>query len=70
MTSHWTQERKARQASLIQRWKPWERSTGPRTTEGKTRISRNAYKGSPRSMLRALSQLLKDQERRRQDLVG
>jgi len=67
MRSRWTQARKARQASLIQRWKPWERSTGPKTAEGKARVSRNAYKGATRQMLRALSRLLKDQDKRRKN---
>ena len=31
MANGWTPERKARQAELIRNWKPWERSTGPRT---------------------------------------
>jgi hypothetical protein len=29
----------------IRRWKPWERSTGPKTPEGKTRAAQNANKG-------------------------
>src|SRR3954451_21000362 len=33
----WTPERRARQAEAIQQWKPWEKSTGPRTTRGKAR---------------------------------
>ena len=34
----WTKERRARQAELIRTWKPWKRSTGPRTPAGKARI--------------------------------
>ena len=37
MANGWTPERRARQAELIRNWKPWERSTGPRTTDGKAR---------------------------------
>jgi hypothetical protein len=33
----WTAERRTRQGAAIHRWKPWERSTGPKTTEGKAR---------------------------------
>ncbi len=40
-TNGWTPERRARQAALIRAWKPWERSTGPRTTDGKARSSAN-----------------------------
>ena len=31
----WTPERRARQAERIRQTKPWEKSTGPRTIEGK-----------------------------------
>lgn len=41
----WTPERRAKQAEAIRRWKPWEKSTGPRTPEGKARSSRNADRG-------------------------
>lgn len=43
--SSWTPERRAKQAEAIRRWQPWNRSTGPRTDEGKARSSRNADKG-------------------------
>lgn len=41
----WTPERRAKQAEAIRRWQPWNKSTGPRTKEGKARSSRNADKG-------------------------
>ena len=44
-SSAWSPERRARQAAAIQRWRPWEKSTGPRTVEGKAKSSRNAYAG-------------------------
>jgi hypothetical protein len=43
--SAWTEERRARQAEIIRQTKPWEKSTGPKTEEGKTISSRNAYLG-------------------------
>lgn len=43
--SAWTEERRARQAEIIRQNKPWEKSTGPRTEEGKAISSRNAYDG-------------------------
>jgi hypothetical protein len=43
--SAWTEERRARQAEIIRQTKPWEKSTGPRTEEGKAISSRNAYDG-------------------------
>ncbi|HAO32415.1 MAG TPA: hypothetical protein DCQ84_05580 [Candidatus Competibacteraceae bacterium] len=47
--SAWTPERRAKQAALIHTWKPWERSTGPRTAEGKAVASRNSWKHGGRS---------------------
>jgi hypothetical protein len=44
-TSSWTPERRVKQAETIRRWQPWSKSTGPRSTEGKARSSRNADKG-------------------------
>jgi len=31
----WTPERRRQQSEQIHRWKPWEKSTGPRTAKGK-----------------------------------
>ena len=61
--SGWTQERRTRQAQAIRRWKPWTRSTGPRSPEGKARTARNGYKGGVRPMLRELARALRDQRR-------
>lgn len=58
MTTTWSPERRQRQAALIRTWKPWEQSTGPRTAEGKARVSRNAWQGGNRAQLRALSKAL------------
>ncbi|MCP9761072.1 hypothetical protein EGI20_17645 [Aquitalea sp. S1-19] len=38
----WTPERRAKQAELIRQWRPWEKSTGPKTETGKTISCRNA----------------------------
>jgi hypothetical protein len=48
----WTPERRARQSAAIAAWRPWERSTGPKTPEGKARSSRNADRGGQRGKLR------------------
>lgn len=56
--SGWTEERKARQRQLIQDWRPWERSTGPRTAAGKATSSMNRYQGAVRSQLRELRRQL------------
>lgn len=58
----WTAERRRRQAMTIHRWKPWERSTGPKTSEGKGRVARNAYRGATRPLLRELARALRQQE--------
>jgi len=65
MSNGWTPERRAKQAQAIQRWKPWERSTGPVSEEGKAISSRNAFKGGHmqrfREMARELNKLLRMQ---------
>jgi len=68
MGTPWTSERRARQATLIRTWRPWERSTGPRTAAGKTTSSQNADRGGQRLMLRELARALRDQERMLGDL--
>lgn len=40
----WTPKRRQQQSKAIHGWKPWNRSTGPRTPAGKARVSRNALK--------------------------
>lgn len=65
MANGWTPERRARQADAIRRWRPWDRSTGPKSEEGKAASSRNAWKGGLRAqlreLLRELASLLKQQ---------
>lgn len=58
MSARWTPERRARQAELIRMWRPWEKSTGPRSEAGKAKTSRNAYKGGERVQLRNLRRVL------------
>ena len=43
----WTEEEKAKQAELIKQWKPWQKSTGPKTEYGKQCSSQNSRKYSP-----------------------
>jgi hypothetical protein len=45
----WSDERKARQAEAIHRWKPWARSSGPKSDAGKAKVARNAWKHGQRS---------------------
>ncbi|MDA0813823.1 MAG: hypothetical protein O3C21_15710 [Verrucomicrobia bacterium] len=39
---------------LILERRPWEKSTGPRSVEGKAKASRNAYRGALRPAARDL----------------
>lgn len=49
MTKGWTDERRRKAAERIRQAKPWKKSTGPRTEEGKRRSSLNAFKHGGRS---------------------
>ena len=62
MANGWTPERRARQAELIRRWRPWEKSTGPKTAAGKATVSQNAYKVGIWLQLRELARALKEQK--------
>lgn len=61
----WTLEQRRTQAEAIKRWKPWERSTGPRSAAGKAKVSRNAYTGGEwlklREAIKTLNEMLRDQ---------
>ena len=57
-----TPEHKALRAELIRRWKPWEKSTGPKSEEGKARVSQNSYKGGWREEMKAMRAILKEQD--------
>lgn len=69
MSSSWTSERRARQAVMIRQWKPWEHATGPRTADGKATVSRNAYKGGQRELLREVARALREQDCQRREAV-
>lgn len=49
MTHGWTTERSKKQSERIREWKPWEKSTGPKTELGKAKSSHNAWKHGMRS---------------------
>ncbi|MEY4967284.1 MAG: hypothetical protein RL274_2867 [Pseudomonadota bacterium] len=44
MSNGWTPERRAKQRKAIYGWRPWEKSTGPKTQPGKAAASRNSFK--------------------------
>jgi hypothetical protein len=62
----WTPEQRQRQREAIERWRPWEKSTGPKSQEGKARISRNAWTGGEwlklRHAIKALNRALREQQ--------
>jgi len=58
----WTLDRRKRQGAAIQRWKPWVRSTGPRTLDGRAKVARNAHRGALRPLLRELARALRHQK--------
>jgi len=63
---NWSAEERQRQRELIQRWKPWTKSTGAKTLEGRKRSAKNALKTGKsleiREMIKQLNKLLKDQK--------
>lgn len=70
MVNGWTLERRQRQAELIRQWRPWAKSTGPRSSDGKERVSRNAWTGGHRQELRELSKMVNQQVRQSRELVS
>lgn len=60
----WTPEQRQRQREAIQRWKPWQQSTGPRSPEGKATASRNALTSGDtvrlRRVMKELNQALRE----------
>lgn len=55
----WTTEQRQQQAQRIRSWSPWAKATGPRSSEGKAKTSRNAWKGGRRKMLSELARALR-----------
>ncbi|MGO4336026.1 hypothetical protein AB4037_14050 [Labrys sp. KB_33_2] len=52
MANGWTDARRARMSAMIREWKPWTRSTGPKTLAGKAKVSKNGYRGGFREVVR------------------
>jgi len=69
MATTWSLERKAKQSQAIRQWQPWSKSTGAKTTEGKTVVSRNAFKGGHRPYMRELAKELVKEVSLTQNLV-
>ena len=65
----WSPEQRARQSVKIQQWRPWARSTGPKTEEGKVASAGNANKHGLRGrkwleLARDVNDYLRDQRER------
>ena len=60
MSYYRTPEHRAKRAELIRLWKPWEKSTGPKTEAGKARSARRGFKGGTREMLREWARILRE----------
>ena len=61
MSYYRTPEHRALRAKIIHRWKPWEKSTGPKSAEGKKAVSQNPCQGGQRAVLRRIRQTLREQ---------
>lgn len=70
MANGWTSERRARQAEAIRRWKPWTKSTGPKTPNGKARAKMNGYRGGHWRKMRELSKAMNALLRAQRDALG
>ena len=49
----WSDERRAALSKLNHQFKPWTRSTGPRSVAGKAIVAQNSYRGALRENRRA-----------------
>ena len=63
MSYYRTPEHRAASAARCRRYQPWKHSTGPKTAEGKAKVSQNPYKGGWREVLRDLANALREQEK-------
>lgn len=67
----WTPERRARQAEMIRQWRPWERSTGPITADGKAKSAANAKiygVRAARREMQAVMALIRECEREEREI--
>ena len=56
----WTEEKRQAMRDRINQTKPWLKSTGARTPEGKAMSSQNAYKGGLHAQIKSLNIEIKD----------
>ena len=53
---------------MIQTWQPWNKSTGPRTVQGKSKAAQNAFRGGIRPQLRLIAKALRRQRKSQHEL--
>ena len=62
----WTPERRKKQSEAIRRWKPWSKSTGPKSAVGKAAVAGNAWAGGHlvqlRQFVKEMNKTLKEQK--------
>ena len=63
----WTPEQRQKQSEAIQRWKPWQQSSGPKSAEGKAAAAGNAWTGGDWKKLRQAVKALNEAMRKQQD---
>lgn len=65
----WTPERRKKQSEAIRRWKPWSKSTGPKSLEGKAAAG-NALTGGEWLKLRQAIKALNGAMRKQRDWLA
>ena len=68
-TAGWTAERRERQREAIKRWKPWLKSTGPTSPEGKAAAARNAFAGGEMAGFRQIVKKMDEVLRRQREFI-
>ena len=66
----WTPEQRQKQREAIQRWKPWQQSSGPKSPEGKAAAAGNAWTGGEWKKLRLAIKELNGAMRAQRDQLG
>jgi hypothetical protein len=64
MSRRWTEAQRQQLSERVRDWKPWEKSTGPRSVEGKKRAAMRALKtGEHAADIRATRKIIAAQNR-------
>ena len=66
----WTPEQRQKQREAIQRWKPWQQSSGPKSPDGKVVSAGNAWTGGDWKKLRQAIKALNEAMRAQRDQLG